>query len=412
MSANPMGPTYIPSRFIRYVLTDRNLKELDIVGRKDYILGWEDRKISGTAAFLGSDWLASEFVRALAQKKDKDGYDRYVLPSGFSINNGRYGNYPAGEKSAKERQWYAYMNKGQPLIEERSDIVQPRPDVISEQVYVNRTDPQDMRWESSVEFSIENEISWSLEGSVDLTFDDKASASFEQAIEVGKEVEAHASASTTQIAHNHKDDVGSESQVEGEVEQSETDEVKSTSTGTGEGEVSADLKLGIMGDVSGSITTGWTQTSTLSGTVGSRVVVRATQRRQIKRYNYTIPIVFDGYVALYYDEPVKIDSYSDPGRMAGRITSNDERKKVQALDPGGAKPSEEYEEYTQVVVASIQVLGLVRYGENYDLKGWAEVVSTLVGEHEAFDLESLSLAGRHSSVDGYEELLYKYGPAK
>ncbi|MFC2254895.1 hypothetical protein ACETRX_35305 [Labrys portucalensis] len=404
MSANPMGPTYIPSRFIRYVLTDRNLKELDIVGRKDYILDWAHRYMSVT----GTDTLASEYVKAVAQKKDKDGYDRYVLPSGFSINNGRFGNYPAGEKSAKERQWYAYMNKGQPLIEERSDIVQPRPEVISEQVYVNRTDPQDMRWQSSVEFSIQNETSWSLEGSVDLTFDDKASASFEQAIEVGKEVEAHASASTTQIAHNHKDDVGSESQVEGEVEQSETDEVKSTSTGTGEGEVSADLKLGIMGDVSGSITTGWTQTSTLSGTVGSRVVVRATQRRQIKRYNYTIPIVFDGYVALYYDEPVKIDSYYYDG-LGGRIPSDAERKKVQTLDPSGTEPSEEY---TQIVVADIQVLGLVRYGENYDLKGWAEVVSTLVGEHEAFEVESLSLAGRNGSVWKNEELLYKYGPTK
>ncbi|MGN8119980.1 hypothetical protein [Labrys sp. 22185] len=403
MSANPMGPTYIPSRFIRYVLTDRNLKELDIVGRKGYILDWAHRYMSVT----GTDYLASEYVQALAQKKDKDGNDRHVLPTGFSINNGRFGNYPKGEKSAKERQWYAYMNKGQPLIEERSDIVQPRPDVISEQVYVNRTDPQDMRWESSVEFSIENVTSWSLEGSVDLTFDDKASASFEQAIEVGKEVEAHASASTTQIAHNHKDNVGSESQVEGEVEQSETDEVKSTSTGTGEGEVSADLKLGIMGEVSGSITTGWKQTSTLSGTVGSRVVVRATQRRQIKRYNYTIPIVFDGYVALYYDEPVKIDSYY-AGYLPGPITSNKERARVQALDPGGVKPSEEYEEYTQVVVANIQVLGLVRYGENYDLKGWAEVVSTLVGEHEAFDVESLSLAGRNNSVGANEELLYKY----
>ncbi|WP_226470667.1 hypothetical protein [Luteimonas panaciterrae] len=406
MPTNPMGPTYIPSRFIRYVLTDRNLKELDIVGREKYILGWEneDRRIAGTASFLGSNWLVSEFVKALAKKKDKDGYDRYVLPSGFSINDGRFGKYPKDERSAKERKWYAYMNKGQPLIEERSDIVQPRPEVISEQVYVNRTDPQDMRWESSVEFSIENEISWSLEGSVDLTFDDKASASFEQEIEVSKEVEAKAAARTTQIAHNHKDDVGSESQFEGEVEKSETNEVESTSTGTGEGEVSADLKLGIMGEVSGSITTGWKQTSTLSGTVGSRVVVRATQRRQIKRYNYTIPIVFDGYVALYYDEPVKIEGFSNPERMPGRIRSNDQRKRVQALDPSGNSS----DEYAQIVVHNIQVLGLVRYGENYDLKGWAEVVSTLVGEHEAFEVESLSLAGRNGSVGGYEELLYKY----
>lgn len=215
---------------------------------------------------------------ALARDKDDKGNFRFIRPTGFSINNQRYGDYPESERTAKERGWYAYINKGVPLIEERSDIVQPRPDVISEQIYVNRTDPDPMRWESSVEFSIENQINWSLEGNVELTFGDLASGTLEQAIEVMKE-------STTEkmvgaeVANLHsKDRTGIDTKAYTESTASETNAITSISTGSGTGEVSADLVLGLLGQVSGSLTTGWKQTSTLSGDVASRVVVRATQR--------------------------------------------------------------------------------------------------------------------------------------
>ena len=50
------------------------------------------------------------------------------------------------DDTAHQRGWYAYMNVGVPLIEERRDILQPPPDVICEQTYVNGTDPAPVQW--------------------------------------------------------------------------------------------------------------------------------------------------------------------------------------------------------------------------------------------------------------------------
>lgn len=398
---NPMGKTYIPSRYLRYVLTERNLQELNISGRVDELRNWKGRLLPDTAAPLGSDYTADSYVQAVAQQKDKDGYDRKVLPTGFSINNVRFGDYPDSERTARARGWLAYMNKGEPLIDERSDIVQPRPDVISEQVYVNRTDPQPMNWENSVEFSIENEISWSLDGTVELTFSDSASAELEQEIEVGKEDTIAGMTSVEQIMHDHPEETGGESHAHAEVSSEETNTVESTSEASGTGEVSAELMLGITGEVSGSLRTGWTQTSTMSGTVGSRVVVRASQRRQVRRYDYTIPIIFGGYVALYYPEPVKFGSQDYAYKSIDSVKT---WKKVQTADPTG---NTEPLEYVQVIVFDIRILGIVKYGEAYAQKGWAEVVSTLAGEHEVFEPEALTVSGRNKG-DSEPTALYKY----
>jgi hypothetical protein len=86
--------------------------------------------------------------------------------------------------------------------------------------------------------------------------------------------------------------------------------------------------LGVTGSVSGSLTTSWKLTSSLSGTIDTRAFVRATQRRQIRRFDYEIPIVFGGFVALYYPEPVAISSLTPPDRM-DLLT----RTRVQTLNP-------------------------------------------------------------------------------
>ncbi|SLI26688.1 Uncharacterised protein [Mycobacteroides abscessus subsp. bolletii] len=436
-SENPMGPTYLPSRFMRYVLTTRNQEELGIAGRLNEIIDWEPerpkeipdnpdqkyRKIPGTSddhdgLFAGNrDGYAFELVEAKAKTQDKDGNDRWIRPTGFSLNSVKYGQYPAGEPSAREKGWYAYINRGEPLIEERSDLILPRPDVISEQIYVNRTDPDPMRWTNSVEFSIENEFHWELQGSVELTFEDMVEGTLEQAIEATKEFAAESKVGVEHINHAHKDDEGTEDKARAEHSASEKDSTTSTSTGSGTGEVSADLKLALMGKVSGTLTTGWKQTSTLSGDVASRVVVRATQRRQTRRYDYTIPIVFSGYVALYYPEPVDLSSIGDGNTGYDGISLTKDwntRKAIQKPDQkatndpnGDAETDDSAAPYGQVAVFDIRILGLVPYGENYDQKGWAEVVSTLAGQHEAFELEKLTLAGSAGSANN-EELLYKH----
>jgi hypothetical protein len=71
------------------------------------------------------------------------------------------------------------MNMGVPLIDERHDIVQPPPDVISEHAYIDRTDPVLKEVVDTIEFSISNTISWSLTGQVQLTFGAKGTASLQ-----------------------------------------------------------------------------------------------------------------------------------------------------------------------------------------------------------------------------------------
>lgn len=406
VAQNPMGKTYKPTRFMRHPLTGRNQEELGIPAKADALLAWEGKTWRGPYKVL-------DYVKAKAQTKTNDGKDRWIVPAGFSLNKRRYGAFPEGEKSAHERGWYVYMNMGVPLIEERSDIVQPPPDVLSEQTYVNRTDPQDVRWTSEVEFSISNTISWSLEGQVQLTFGARSAAQLEQQLQKSlqhsnAQMTSHADAQTTShtdISHNHKDDVGTETQDRSEQAKTDTaattvtDTATTTATGTatGTGELYAQLMYGITASVSGSLTTSWTQRSSLSGTIDTRVVVRATQRRQVKRFDYEIPIVFGGYVALYYPEPVEFSSVLAPGEMDIGV-----RTRVQTRDPSGKTVAPKY---TQTIVHPIDILGLVENGENFTQKGAAEVVSALAGEHEVFELEKLQHGNRNA--DNVDAHLYK-----
>jgi hypothetical protein len=329
-----------------------------------------------------------DYVKAKAEKAADGGNDRWITPTGFSLNKVRYGDYPEKEKTAQQRGWFAYMNVGIPLIEERSDIVQPPPDVICEQTYVNRTDPEPVQWTNTVEFSISNTISWSLQGDIQLTFGARSTAQLQNSIQHSLAQKT----SSTNINHNHKDNVGSEKQDQ--TEQTTTDTTTTTATGTGE--LFAQLMLGVTASVSGSLTTSWKLTSSLSGTIDTRAFVRATQRRQVKRFDYEIPIVFGGYVALYYPEPVAFASITPAAGM-----DLWQRTRVQTLDPKATTQPK----FTQIIVHPIDILGLIKDGENFTQIGMAEVVSVLAGEHEVFELEHLQHGNRHT--DNVEAPFFK-----
>jgi hypothetical protein len=166
-----MGPTYKPSKFVRHPLTKRNQEELDIAGKVGDVLAWDKRTWRG-----GNKVLTYVQAQAKENPNNADGTPRLIAPIGFSINKRWYGDAPPEEEkaTAHERGWYAYMNMGVPLIDERHDIVQPPPDVISEHTYIDRTDPVLKEVVDTIEFSISNTISWSLTGQVQLTFGAKA----------------------------------------------------------------------------------------------------------------------------------------------------------------------------------------------------------------------------------------------
>ncbi|WP_017608842.1 hypothetical protein [Nocardiopsis xinjiangensis] len=358
---NNVSTTYLGERFIRHPLTNRNLEELDIDDKAPVILERDKEKL-----------------KRKAEKKNPDGTDRYVSPAGFSLNRGRFGAFPDSEAPAHHRGWRAYMTVGVPLVEERGDIAQPPPDVISKQTFANRTDPTPTTWSHTVEFSISNTISWSLEGQVQLTFGAKATASLQQQLQ--KSMAMNNSQKTT--LKNSKDNQG----VDTESQSQSTSTTTATGTATGTGEVSAQLMLGIAGSISGSLSTSYKTSSTLSGEVGSRVDVLATQRRQVRRFDYEYPVSFGGWVALYYPEPVE----------------------VKETRPDGPQPQEP--EYSQVIAWKLGETGSER--EAFDLtdeskpfmqKGEAEVVSTLAGNHEVFELEELHFNEEHHP-------LHKAGP--
>ncbi|WP_017599603.1 YncE family protein [Nocardiopsis lucentensis] len=345
---NNVSTTHLGERFVRHPLTGRNLKELNIADKASTILERDKEKL-----------------KRKAEKKAPDGTDRYVSPTGFSLNKGRFLDFPDGEDTAHQRGWRAYMTVGVPLVEERSDIAQPPPDVISKQTYVNRTDPIPTDWSHTVEFSISNTISWSLQGQVQLTFGAKTTASLQQQLQ--KSMAMNHSQKTT--LKNSKDNQGVDSESQSQM----TSTTTATSTATGTGELSAQLMLGITASVSGSLTTSFKTSSTLSGKVGSRVDVLATQRRQVRRFDYEFPISFGGWVALYYPEPVEV-------------------KETRPNGPQAKEP-----EYAEVIAwklgetgAPAEAFDLTDEGRPFMQKGEAEVVSTLAGVHEIFELEKLN----------------------
>ncbi|WP_239161223.1 hypothetical protein [Chromobacterium violaceum] len=96
-------PTYGIDNGIRHLLTPQNLVE------------------------LGLDWPTLQAFLA-APGLQINGQS----PDGISINEPIFGNYSG--PSAAALGWMAYMNVGEPLIEERANITQPPADVLSTRV--------------------------------------------------------------------------------------------------------------------------------------------------------------------------------------------------------------------------------------------------------------------------------------
>ncbi|MFE6842413.1 gluconolaconase [Streptomyces sp. NPDC057686] len=345
MSANSMksdvGKAYINDVFMRHPLTTRNQEELEIAARADSIL------------------RRNQLRNVL--KRTPEGGGEPISPIGFSLNKVRYGGFPQEVQTAHERGWRAYMNMGVPVIEERSDITQPPPDMISKQTYINGTDPVKITVTDTVEFSVSNTVSWSLQGEVKLTFGAKSTASLQQQLE--KSMAMHQYQKTT--LKNSKDNQG----VDTESQTDATSTTTATSSATGTGELWADLALGITGSVSGSLTTEWKHQSSVSLEVMSRADVMATTRRQVRQFDYEFPVTFGGWVALYYPKPVAV-----------------KETPPQAKDP----------KYSQVIAWKLG--DSVEDGSNFDLadegkrfmqRGAAEIVAVRTGEHRVFQPETL-----------------------
>lgn len=133
--------TFSLERSKRQPLTKRNLRELNIAQT------WE--------SILTHPALVYE-----------DDYGVKHNPIGFSLNKSSFGDFPG---TAFALGWLAYLNLGEPLIEERGGISQPPPDSFSSRTYVNRGSTP-MTFTDSVDFTVSNQVNWSLGGTTQLTF--------------------------------------------------------------------------------------------------------------------------------------------------------------------------------------------------------------------------------------------------
>ncbi|MFE7659492.1 gluconolaconase [Streptomyces celluloflavus] len=347
---NDVGRAYLGDVFMRHPLTTQNQQELDIAAKAEAIL---NRQLNSL-------------------KRAPQGGGDPISPIGFSLNEIRYSQYPQEQDTAYARGWRAYMNLGVPLIEEQNDITQPPPDMFSKQTYINGTDPVQITATDTVEFSISNTISWSLQGQVQLTFGERASASLQQQLQ--KSVALSQYQKTTLKNSSNNQGVDNESQTQ------RTSTTTATGSATGTAEVSAQLMLGITASVSGSLTTAWKHTSSISLTVSSRVDVLATTRRQIRRYDYEIPVTFGGWVALYYPQPVAVQ-WTPP----------------QASDP----------QYSQVIAWPLGEIAdassnfdMSDKGKRFMLKGIAETVAVRAGEHRVFQPEQIDYSQKQPLYKG------------
>ncbi|MER6526357.1 hypothetical protein [Streptomyces sp. NPDC001508] len=317
-----------------------------------------------------------------------DDYGVQHKPVGFSVNKSSFGTFPG---SALQRGWLAYMNLGEPLIEERRNISQPPPDTFSSRAYVNRSQTSKMTFTDSVDFTVSNGITWSLHGEAKLTFGGSVSAQLQLQLQNQLRMDLQSQMATqcqSEVANknantvtnkNSKDNMGVDNAnaTENSVRNAATNSASNTVTGsvgfttqgsaTGTASLNASLLLGISGSVGGSLTTSWASKSQISGEVppGGRVETIVTQRRCHKHYCYEIPVTFSGFIAVKYPVPVAVLSPPQPGDHPG-------------LDDVVARP--------------ISDLDLA--GGGFLMHGWAEVVSALDVHHTMFDSQSLTDSDR------------------
>ncbi|MBT2407531.1 MULTISPECIES: gluconolaconase [unclassified Streptomyces] len=338
---NDVGTAYINDVFMRHPLTTRNQEELGIAAR--------------AAGILERNLNRGVF------RRNRQGGGEQVNPIGFSLNMVSYPGFPDDEQTAHARGWRAWMNVGVPVIEERSDIQQPPPDMISKQTYINGTDPIKITVTDTVEFSISNTISWSLQGEVKLTFGAKSTAALQQQLQKSMDMKQYQK--TTLLNSKDNQGVNTESQTEA------TSNTTATSSVTGTGELWGELALGITGSVSGSLTTEWKHVSSVSLEVSSRVDVLATTRRQIRQFDYEFPVTFGGWVALYYPDPVEVKETAKQG-------AEPRYSKVIAWKLGEAALDSSH-------------FDVADEGKRFMQKGTAETVAVRAGEHRVFQPEVL-----------------------
>ncbi|MFF4948466.1 hypothetical protein [Streptomyces chattanoogensis] len=313
-----------------------------------------------------------------------DDYGVHHKPVGFSVNKSSFGAFPG---SAYQLGWFAYMNLGEPLIEERRNISQPPPDTFSSRTYANRSQTSPMTFTDSVDFTVSNGVTWSLQGAAQLTFGGSVSAQLQLQLQNQLKMDLQTQLQTqlqNEVANknantvtnkNSKDSVGVDNANSCETSvrnaatnsaaNSVTNSVAFTTQGsaTGTATLNAQLMLGITASVGGSLTTSWASKSQISGQVppGSRVDTIVTQRRTRKQYSYEIPVTFSGLIAVKYDVPVAVLSPPQPGDYPG---------------------------LNQLVARDIGDIELA--GGGFRMKGLAEVVSALEVHHTMFDGESLT----------------------
>ncbi|MBW4722367.1 hypothetical protein [Saccharothrix obliqua] len=340
--------TYNLERVKRQPLTKRNLRELNIEQSWQSVLNHPDLV----------------YV---------DQYGTSHKPIGFSVNKSSFGDF---QGTATQLGWLAYLHLGEPLVEERGDVDQPPPDTFSSRTYVNRSQTTPLKFSDTVNFTVSNAVTWSLQGQSQLTFGGKASASLQLQLQNQLQLQLQNSMqnknANTVTNKNSKDSVGvdnanaSETAATNTVTHGTTFTTQGSATGTAE--LHAQLMLGITASVGGSLTTSWASTSQISGDVApnSRVQTIATQRRTRKQYTYEIPVTFSGFIAVRYAVPVAVLSPPQPAAYPG---------------------------LEHVVARDIGDIDLVNGGD-FRLKGRAEVVSSLDVHHTMFDSEDLPYSQR------------------
>ncbi|MFK0174106.1 hypothetical protein ACIQU5_35590 [Streptomyces sp. NPDC090306] len=314
-----------------------------------------------------------------------DDYGVGHRPVGFSVNKTRFGSFNG---TALELGWLAYMNLGEPLIEVRGDIGQPPPDTFSSRDYVNRSQSE-MTFTDSVDFTVSNGVTWSLNGDAKLTFGGSVGASLQLQLQnqLRLDLQSQLAAScqngmanknaNTVTNKNSKDSVGVDNANTTETSASAsatnsasmgmTNSVGFTTSGsaTGNASLNAQLALGIAATVGGSLNTSWASKSQISGKVppNSRVQTIVSQRRTRKQYSYEIPVTFSGLIAVQYDVPAAVLSPPQPGDYPGLL---------------------------KVVARDIADIDLAPGG--FRMKGLAEVVSALEVHHTLLDGEALAVS--------------------
>lgn len=359
--------TYTVDAAKRRIITVKNMEELGITD--GFLQDFLDKKVPALKRVKVDDK-----GRPVLDSKNQQ---IPLWPVGVSINDRKFGNFP--DPNAAQRGWMAFFEIGAPLFEERSNIIQPVADVISTRAYENRS-AEIRQFSDTIEFAIGNTINWTLSGLGSLTFGGEIEGELQA--EISKTIEKRLEESLANslekrlnhINHNHKDDVGTEDESEvttaTETTSTTSSMVSFTATGTaiGRAELHAEIELSLTGTVSGTVTTSWNSSSNVSGNIApsSRVETLATQRRQVKQFTYEIPITFDGFIALNYDELV-----------------------LPIVD-GNGPPLANSSTPSKVIPVSVSHLELVEKNKLYRPQGVAETVSALDVNHTIFETKPLN----------------------